>query len=154
MVTVATVVKHFKENGFTCRKEKRGKNVYKCVDGDATAIISDSNIEVKVYTEYRDEYSNYVPDDYSFEEDFIRDLEEATGASRITTDIIGETYYNFIYELDDYQKALELAKKIRDNGIWFAITNISAELRPHKMNKQTEEYEPINAKELIELIRI
>jgi len=124
-----SIVRLFEKVGAKCRKLRR-KNIYECWKGDVTARISEEGITIVSPGEFRIWYSEFTTADGVSENDFLRDLKEVTGADSADIEIpCGELSLKLGFSLDKAEKAVRVFKKISDNDMWVAVTNIRGELR-------------------------
>ena len=130
-----SIVKLFERVGAKCRKLRR-KNIYECWRGDVTARITEEGITIVSPGEFRIWYSEFATEEGVSERDFLRDLKEVTDADSTDIEIpCGELSLKLGFSLDKAEKAALVFKKISDNDMWVAITNMRGELRLIKKGK-------------------
>jgi len=142
---VERIVRALRRMGASCRKmRRRGALNYVCRADNVTAIINETwgKIEIIPYVDFRVEYFTFgegKAGHYEMEDrEFIQRLRENTGA-HVNLDFPNpEAELVFRFKLDEADKALRLFKKLKDNDMWIALTNIEAELRCYKGDQKIE----------------
>ena len=126
---VREVVRRLKRMGAECRKHRRA-DVYTCTLDNVGIVVNPREIKLSIYVDFRTEFLRYssteeVPvNDESFE----RELREITGA-RVGMKLPAEGSLEFVFDIKDADKALRVAKKLKEKDMWIVLTNMDAELR-------------------------
>ena len=131
------VVEMFRRVGASCRKV-RGEDRYVCWKGDARAVIGRDGVVIKNIGDFRLEYSDFAPEGYRFEGDFLEDVREATGADDawIEVEPSPTTWISLKFGMDKVGHAVEVFKKMADHDMHVSITHIRGEVRTYMDEEQ------------------
>jgi len=143
-VDLQSVVEMFKRVGARCRKV-RGKNEYECWGWDLLkAVINEYGITIIVNGEFRPEYLRTTTYDGREETYVLEELKKITGADTVDYEVpCADVRLILGFSLDKARRAVEVFKKMTENELWIAITNMKGELRLYRGGEQvydTEEW--------------
>lgn len=139
MVKMKSVVDALRRAGFKCRQKvryyraykERQRDVYVCIREDTEPVeVSKDWIEVRVAGTASDSVyvSNY--------DDIMREIESITGGKAyVDYSPVKDVELVIRFPLDEYKKAVRVAKAFRDRELYLKLAGLEGELRTMKSGK-------------------
>jgi len=126
---VREVVRRLRRMGAKCKKRRRA-DIYDCILDNVDILVTPDKVKLSIYVDFRTEFLRYssteeIPVD---DEIFERELREITGAW-VGMKLPNEGSLEFVFDIKDADKALRVAKKLKEKDMWIVLTNMDAELR-------------------------